>query len=522
MANVPFGEFEALARRLATTKTGNAKWEALSAALKSHHDTLIQLGTTIAGSNVNDSGISANSTFLLEYIFSVSSDPSLLCYSVYLLWLQMSCLPHTCKSSWLQQISMILRIAMIPEQDSLERAKGVFAFCHQELSAMLHITVSYAMELDQTLGFIVPLQHAVTLLAPRPTCLTAADSALLQMCVHARMYRHAVNFLTSRPVLEIDPPVCSLTAEQYLTYHYYAALCFIAVKNYSMAIEHLTNCITIPGSIVSSISLQAARTARLVSLIHAGSPFKLPTCTSMVVRESFLANNLTLAYRDIESAFLGTHKTSMTTSFPGDPNVPTPPSTAPAFEACHTLSNIIDINKDILVADGNFGLAQCLHQAQKQFFLQKLTKTFLTLSLSAIASQLNLSSIQEAEALLCGLVSQERLHASIHQQSGVVQFSDGALTTSTTDDALVYHDLKLEQTLIANIKATMALQQQVESLRGQVYMSPQYLKTITSSTTSMTSAGAVNTPSVAGSQYLGSTGRTFFDMDTGGDEMEGL
>lgn len=63
------------------------------------------------------------------------------------------------------------------------------------------------------------------------------------------------------------------------------------------------------------------------------------------------------------------------------------------------------LNSSLTVSqDGNLGLVHRLREAVYRHSMQRLTQTFMTLSLADVSSRVNLSSAQEAELYIRNMV----------------------------------------------------------------------------------------------------------------------
>lgn len=78
-------------------------------------------------------------------------------------------------------------------------------------------------------------------------------------------------------------------------------------------------------------------------------------------------------------------------------------------------------NKERFEQDQNLGLLDQVVTAQTKTNIIRLTKTFLTLSLTELASKCGIESPMEAEKLLVSMIQEGKIHASISQKDG--QFS---------------------------------------------------------------------------------------------------
>ena len=70
------------------------------------------------------------------------------------------------------------------------------------------------------------------------------------------------------------------------------------------------------------------------------------------------------------------------------------------------------------MADQNMGLVNQVAESQLQAMVSRLTKTFVTLSLSELANRVGLKTPQEAERLLVNMIENGSIQAKISQQDG--------------------------------------------------------------------------------------------------------
>ena len=80
-------------------------------------------------------------------------------------------------------------------------------------------------------------------------------------------------------------------------------------------------------------------------------------------------------------------------------------STAYATSSCEEVSKVLTKNQDTFARDGNMGLAKQVLYSLRKKNIQRLTKTFLTLSLADVASRVQLPSPREAEQAILNMVS---------------------------------------------------------------------------------------------------------------------
>ena len=68
--------------------------------------------------------------------------------------------------------------------------------------------------------------------------------------------------------------------------------------------------------------------------------------------------------------------------------------------------------------DKNFGLVKQLQQSFYKKNIQKLTKTFITLSLADMATKVKLPSAKEAETYMLNMIKDGEIFATINQKDG--------------------------------------------------------------------------------------------------------
>lgn len=72
----------------------------------------------------------------------------------------------------------------------------------------------------------------------------------------------------------------------------------------------------------------------------------------------------------------------------------------------------------MFTADQNMGLVKQVAESQLQTMVSRLTKTFVTLSLSELANRVGLKTPQEAESLVFNMIEKGTIQAKISQKDG--------------------------------------------------------------------------------------------------------
>lgn len=105
---------------------------------------------------------------------------------------------------------------------------------------------------------------------------------------------------------------------------------------------------------------------------------------------------------------------------------------------CKTVAELQDNlsrNENLYNDDGNYGLVkQCVVSMHKRN-IQKLTKTFLTLSLTDITNLVKLDRVALTEKYLTEMVMEGTIQARINHEQGMVYFLD-QLEDSKSEEAL--------------------------------------------------------------------------------------
>ena len=99
-------------------------------------------------------------------------------------------------------------------------------------------------------------------------------------------------------------------------------------------------------------------------------------------------------------------------------------SNAYATSSSDEVRNVINKHRDQFIRDTNMGLVKLVISSLYKKNIQRLTKTFLTLSLADVASRVQLSGPAEAEKYILNMIKSGEIFASINQKDGMVVFKD--------------------------------------------------------------------------------------------------
>lgn len=241
---------------------------------------------------------------------------------------------------------------------------------------------------------IEPLLLAVAKLEPSPEYVTPIHVFVFHMCLLCKCYSAALPILSSE-ACEVDPSRTALTATDFLLYCYYGARIHTGRKKYGEALQLLLQALTAPTMVVNAITMTCYKKYVMVSLMHIGSVPPLPKFTANVVSRT--VKNDFGAYHELTAAY---------TSSQAD------------------LDRVLAKCGATFANDGNSGLLNLALEARTTRAIQKLTQTYLTLSLRHIAENVNLPSAAVAEQHILRMIDSGDIFAQIDDEQGMVRFEE--------------------------------------------------------------------------------------------------
>ena len=159
-------------------------------------------------------------------------------------------------------------------------------------------------------------------------------------------------------------------------YFYYGGIIYCIMKNFNRAFYFFHSAISTTGSVISEILLEAFKKYILVSLLVYGKVKTLPKQNQHYLNRC--CKPLVLPYYELANAYIA--------------------------NSSNTLEKIVAEHKELFTNDTNLGLVKQVTQSLYKVKIQKLTKTFMTLSLDDMAIKVGLANAQEAEKLILQMV----------------------------------------------------------------------------------------------------------------------
>ncbi|CAH0381158.1 unnamed protein product [Bemisia tabaci] len=303
---------------------------------------------------------------------------------------------------------------------------------------LCHHLTKNLIEFKTPMRGIAILQKAIKKLQMSSTQLTPVHADLCQLCLLAKNFKPALEFLDI-DMVSIGQENCSFDAKYFLLYYYYGGMIYAAVKQYHRALFFFEVAITTPASAVSFIMLEAYHKYILISLIIHGKIIPFPKYTSQIVAR--FIRPLSQAYHDLATAY--------------------------ATNNAEDVRNCLSKYHETYVRDNNVGLTKQVLSSLFKKNIQRLTRVFLTLSLSDVATKAQLSGPQQAVVYLIKMIEAGEIFATINQKDGMVMFHD---------DPEKYNNPEMMKKLENEISLCMDLNRKINQMEEEIDVNPQYVK----------------------------------------------
>eukprot|EP00035_Acanthoeca_spectabilis_P017521 m.367909 g.367909 ORF g.367909 m.367909 type:complete len:431 (-) comp16666_c1_seq12:62-1354(-) len=306
-----------------------------------------------------------------------------------------------------------------------------------KFSELVSKYTSIVVDVD-ALSAVYPLKTAVEKLRRSPEHLTAVHAEFVKVAIKARC-SHVL-----REILDVD--ICYLGDGDYhklqivslLMYYFYGGVAYLSLKEYDRAMQFFSVVISAPAEQVSAIMIEAYKKYVLTSLLHYGKLVDLPGYASFALRQIKV---VTQPYQNLITAY--------------------------ATNDAEAFVTVVAKYHDKFKDDKNLGLVVLCHEAITRRNIRRLTEMFLTMSLSAIATRVNLAGPKEAEEALVGMINAGEIHASIDQVTGTVSFHDDEEKYDTEASLLALH---------ARVEETASQHKKIMELDAELRTSAQYIK----------------------------------------------
>jgi len=224
-------------------------------------------------------------------------------------------------------------------------------------------------------------------------------------------------------------------------YFYYGGICYVGMKKYAKALEFFEAVISAPALVISAIMVEAYKKYVLVALCHKGELGHLPRYTnSSLVR---LFKQLCPGYEEFTNSF--------------------------STRSVEDLHKVAENHAEHFIKDGNMGLVKQAIQALYRQNIQRLTKTYITLSLQNITEQVGLPNAGETERRVFRMIQNEEVFATVNQKDGMVEFFENP-EQFNNNKTLVYLDKQIHDSI--------SLTRVVNKIDEEISLDTKYLQKI--------------------------------------------
>ncbi|KAH8302766.1 hypothetical protein KR044_010644 [Drosophila immigrans] len=316
-----------------------------------------------------------------------------------------------------------------------------------------HLFTDFLVQKNLSILGIKVLSRAIEQIRQMDTQLTPIHADLCQLSLKAKHFNVVLPYLDA-DITDISTVAAECKNQQqqqpqhtldanndakyFLLYYYYGGMIYTAVKNYERALYFFEVCITTPAMAMSHIMLEAYKKFLMVSLIVEGKIAYIPKNVQVIGRfMKPLANH----YHDLVNVYDNS--------------------------SSEELRILILKYSEAFTRDNNMGLARQVATSLYKRNIQRLTKTFLTLSLSDVASRVQLPSAAEAERYILNMIKSGEIFASINQKDGMVLFKD---------DPEQYNLPDMFLNVQTNITQVLDLVKQINKMEEEIILNPMYVK----------------------------------------------
>lgn len=257
----------------------------------------------------------------------------------------------------------------------------------------------------------------------RQNQLTTVHADLLKLSLGAKHFSLALE-LISNEILDINKSVNSSFDSKYLLgYFYYSGCITASLKQYENSLFYFEQAFTIPATSLSQIMIEAYKKFILICLISKGKLQALPKYTSRIVINQI--KPICSVYHELAAAFVNYEQDKLNS-------------------LCHKYN-------DLFEQDRNLGLVKQLQNAFFKKNIQKLTKTFITLSLADMAQKVKLQSAKEAEILMLNMIKDGEIFATINQKDGLFIIEEYLLVSFRFNFGIIFKEWFLSMIIQKNM-----------------------------------------------------------------------
>ncbi|XP_017891015.1 COP9 signalosome complex subunit 3-like [Ceratina calcarata] len=311
-------------------------------------------------------------------------------------------------------------------------------FASDTYAELCHLFTQSLVEFQTPLRGIEILRLAIRKIQLFDSQLTSIHADLCHLCLFAKCLKPALEFLDIN-ITDISQEEGQFNSKHFLLYYYYGGMIYTALKNYDRALDFFEVCVTTTATGISYIMIEAYKKYILVSLILHGKILNLPKYTSQVIYRYI--KPLSQQYQELANAY--------------------------QISNCDVILSVVTKHQELFMRDRNMGLVKQVLNCLYKRNIQRLTNTFMTLSLSDVASRVQLSVPADAEKYILNMIEDGEIFARINQKDGMVVF---------LDDPEKYNTSQMFANLEKEIEACMKMHKQVLKMEEEIDLTSQYVR----------------------------------------------
>lgn len=268
-------------------------------------------------------------------------------------------------------------------------------FAPDLFAELCHSFTNLLILCEQPIKGIRTLLVAIQKIQLHPAQLTSIHADVCLLALKAKCVKPVI------PLLDIDITDISrennrFDVKYFLLYYYYGGMIYATVKRLDRSLYFFEAALTTHSMAISHIMMEAYKKYILISLILHGKLQQLPKYTPQVVNR--FIRPFSQPYIDLALAY--------NTNNPDE------------------VRAVITKHGEVFRREKNEGLVKQVLQSLHKKNIQRLTKTFVTLSLSDVASRVFLPGPAEAENLVVRMIEDGEIFAAVNQKDGMVVFLD--------------------------------------------------------------------------------------------------
>eukprot|EP01027_Heterolobosea_sp_BB2_P025870 GEZU01039722.1.p1 GENE.GEZU01039722.1~~GEZU01039722.1.p1 ORF type:complete len:437 (-),score=163.11 GEZU01039722.1:603-1913(-) len=272
---------------------------------------------------------------------------------------------------------------------------------------------------------ILQLQSLIERFRPDAESLTPFHCDYIQLCLKSRNYKTAVALLEDK-IFDVSPKKTGVVPREFLLYYYYGGMIYIGLKELKKALYFFETALTIPANALSAIMVESYKKYILVSLLLNGKPAAIPKNAASTVQRHIKV--YCQEYVEFGNAY--------------------------ATRNMEKVMQVASQHKELFQKDRNLGLVKQCVKSLYRLNIQRLTQTYLTLSLQDIATTAHLQNAREAEYNVLRMIESGEIFATINQKDGMVSFHEdaqqfGSVATANLLDERIDRNISLSHKLKA-------------------------------------------------------------------------